>query len=352
MGCAKITIRVDAMGSEPAAARFPAPLRTLLPFLALVAPISLTALPSNGLASESPLDLTWIAPAECPDGQAVEADVLRLAGLRAQPSRHLKARVTVEVTSESTWKLTLATELAGVSGERILSGSSCHSLADAATLTLALILNPDIQRSTGSPLAPPGPATHVPPEQLRLKVSTESRQAEKLRPGLRWLAGAYVGVQAGVLKDPGPDVTLGFGTSLGRAAAWVLASYEPTQDAIVQGQVGEGGRLWAASGAALGCWTAASGRVALGPCLGFEISRLHGEGIGISDPRQGVVYWTSGDLALTAGVRVSRMLTLKVSALGLVPVTRPSVFLDAIGTVHRPAPLAGKVLMGVDFGLP
>ena len=156
--------------------------------------------------------------------------MLRLARVDSRALPHLlKAQVTVEKTSEARWRLKLVTEFAGVSGERIFSGNSCRAVTDASVLTLALILNPDVEpaREPPSVEAPPSEPLRVSsvhgtgvPDRASGKSKTEMERRK-----LVWLGASYVGFQAGVLKKPGPEFAIGLGTLLGRASAWVLGSY-------------------------------------------------------------------------------------------------------------------------------
>jgi hypothetical protein len=320
--------------------------------------LALAAHPSRPSAAESVLELGWAAPPGCPSGQEAEADVLRLARLdgRAPPHR-LTAQVTIERTSDARWRLELVTELDGISGERLFSGNSCRAVVDASVLTLALILNP------GDQPAPPSRSVEAPPKDAMAASASQGHAVFAARDredppartearGGRWLVGGHVGLQAGLLKNPGPVFAIGLGTSLGKASAWLTGSYAPPQDAAIERQPDVGARLWLASAAAFGCWTPVTGRVAVDPCLGIEVNRLEGQGFGVGDARHGVMYWTSGMLALNMGLPVGRHLTVKLSAIGLVPVTRPTAFLENIGVVHRPAAFATKLVAGVDFSLP
>ena len=107
-----------------------------------------------GQAGETPLDLSWDAPAECRDAAAVRADVARLAGAGSRRAQRLKARVRLTKISASTWTLAMVTELEGISGERTLTASSCGAVTDAAVLTMALILNPEVEIQTATEGAP------------------------------------------------------------------------------------------------------------------------------------------------------------------------------------------------------
>lgn len=300
------------------------------------------------LADESPLELEWNAPPECPDGATVKSSVLRLAGVNARDSRHLKARASIQPAAGTGWTLALTTELDGVAGERTLSGISCRSLGDAAVLVLALILNPEVARTT------PPPTVDAAPTSARIAEATPARgsRPEDQHPPLSWSLGVHAGLQAGVLKAVGPAFALSLAAGLGRAWVRLVPRFALPQDVLADGQAGTGGRLWWGAAAMLGCWSATRGRAELSPCLGVDVVRLSGRGFGaVSEPRERSIYWTSAEVALIAGLRLGRAWTLEITGVGLFPFTRPSVYLDEIGTISRPAAFAFTALAGVEYRL-
>jgi hypothetical protein len=284
-------------------------------------------------ASEAPgkvLELTWFAPPPCPGSEAVRTEVLALARIDRESSARLRANGVVR-RNDRTWQLELRTEFDGMSGERALSASSCRALTDAAILTLALILNPDVERRAPEPPhAPPGGEQDL----ARLHVALSGRG----------------GFQFGVLEELGPDFAFGAGLSLGSASLWAYAGFAPPQDAHVKGSSGPGGRVWAGSASLIGCWDFGSD-TPFGPCAGAEFTRVAGEGIGIANPQHAVTYWASGQLGLRAGVRLGGGVTLRLGGFALVPALRPSLFLEGVGRVLRPEAIGGKLQAGADFQL-
>lgn len=275
--------------------------------------------------AKSALDLDWRAPAGCPEARAVRAEVLRLARLDSSRPSQLRARAEIRGDGQ-TWQLTLSTELDGISGERTLSASSCRALSDAATLTLALILNPDVETAQPEPVA--------------------ERHAFELGVALSARAGA----EHGQLAELGPSFALGAGFLLGAASVWGYAGFAPPQETRVSGSSGPGGRSWSGSAALLGCWDFTR-RTPFGPCAGAELTRVQGTGISVRNPETAVAYWGSGLVGLRAGVRLGDVLTLRVEGFALIPAQRPSLFLEEIGRVVRPDPIGGKLHAGADFEL-
>ncbi|HEX7599517.1 MAG TPA: hypothetical protein VF518_14970, partial [Polyangia bacterium] len=99
--------------------------------------------------------------------------------------------------------------------------------------------------------------------------------------------------------------------------------------------------------AALGCWSVPIGWFELGPCFGFDATRLQGHGLGVLHPRQVTAYWSSAELAAFVGLPVGHRVLLEVGGIGLLPLSRPSVYLDEIGPVSRPAALGWRAMGGL-----
>lgn len=185
-----------------------------------------SAEPREPVESPEALELRWDAPPGCPPASAVRTAVQALAKLDHGGSGRLRASGVIRRDAGS-WQLELTTEHAGISGERRLSARSCRALTDAATLTLALILNPDVEL----------PASH--PE-----ASSD--------PAWRFALSARAGLHAGVSSELGPDFALGAGLAGDGPSLWALAAFAPPDDVRVRGSTGPGGRIWSISARLIG----------------------------------------------------------------------------------------------------
>jgi hypothetical protein len=282
---------------------------------------------SAASSTESSLTLDWTAPPECPDGNAVRSDAIRLAGAATAGSRHLKARASILPATGTGWNLSLATDLDGVTGERSLSGVSCASLAEAAALMLALIMNPDLALA-----ARPGAASPEASPQAGTIASTNDRG---LRP--RGGVGAHAGIQTGVIENLTSSFALSFDISLGRFSLRLMPGLSLPQSVFVDPEQKLGGRLWLGTASGLGCWPAPVGWLALSPCLGLEVTRLQGHGLGVLQPRDATAYWSSAELAFFVGLPVGHGVQFELGGIGLLALHRPTVYLEGIGPVSRPA---------------
>ncbi len=233
-------------------------------------------------------------------------------------------------------------------GERVLQGLTCTAVSDAAVLTLALMLNPDTELEHDAPTQTV-PKAGVPTATLTLlpankfDVITSAQAALPL--GVQM--STDVGLAAGVLPQVGPELGLGFTAKLGQASLLLNADYGPVQNSTLPERLKMGGRLWTASLSLIGCWTPRGQTIAIGPCIGSALTRLEGRGLGVLNPQGGVVYWLSPAVGVHFGVRLHSRLSLRLLAMGLVPIDRPRVYLDDLGEVHRPASIAARVQIGV-----
>jgi hypothetical protein len=112
-------------------------------------------------AAPPELALTWQAPATCPTAADVEHQFVRLLGGagRVASGKHITATAAVRTTSPTRWILDLSTVLEGAAGKRSLSGDSCSSVASAAALILALMVDPAAAERAfeTAPAPPPAP---------------------------------------------------------------------------------------------------------------------------------------------------------------------------------------------------
>jgi hypothetical protein len=127
-----------------------------------------------------------------------------------------------------------------------------------------------------------------------------------------------------------------------------MPSFTPPEDVYIPNiQPRVGGRLWLAGAAALGCWEPTVGPFILSPCLGLDVSRQQGRGLGVLHPDEATVYWTSAELAGFVGLPLGNRLLLEVDVSGLLPWSRPKVSLDEIGEVSRPAGFGWRAMAGL-----
>ena len=320
----------------------------------LVVSLGLGLVPAMRVRAESLTDkfqLSWQAPGDCPSREAVVASVSRLVSTGHNVPDVLEAQVRVKQQSASHYTLWLTTEHNGILGERVFHGRSCQAVVDAAVVTLALMLSPDSQ---GFPEATPETVARVAPSapaQAPNRVVSVSAKPKK-KVAATWFATSSLGLHVGILPEPGPELSLGTGLAWGRGSVWLRGGYAPAENVRIAGQPNRGARLWASSATALGCWALVDGAARLGTCLGADVTRVQGYGLGVSHSRTGVTAWTSPALGIFADLALKSHVALRLTAIGNAPITRPDTHLDDIGSVQRPAPFGARLHAGMVWHWP
>jgi hypothetical protein len=253
------------------------------------------------------------------------------------------AHVTIQFVGQARWSLTMQTEQNGLEGERTLEGPSCRAVADAAALTLALMLNPEAREPSGADVPSSGPRRPARGRRPIRRPPPRPVTAHIVVAGT-----AHLGLHVGALPAPGPELSLGLAGGVGRGSVWLIGSYAPPQEKLV-GQ-DRGGRLWMLATAAVGCWQLTLGAPSIGPCVGAAFNRIHGRGIHIDYPRSGNVYWVSPTAGALADVPLGSWVAIRAAALGQLPLARPATYIEGIGPVHRPPRAEARLLGGLLIG--
>ena len=301
------------------------------------------------------LDVDWVAPSGCPDGDAVERAVRSRAD-EAFGTAPVRVRGRVR-GRPGAWRLQLQVRTAGDVDERQIEDPDCTALADAAALIVALTMERTPGRA-GDPvlraLEPTTPTAAVWPELPPPSPATVADTPPPRRPERTVRAGARVsaGVELGALPGVGADLEVAALLERKRFVAELGARYEPPRKARYPDGSGAGGdlSLWAVGG--LGCFAPAAGRVRFPLCLGAEGGAMHGRGVGIVQARRDTLPWGAGRARAGVSVAVQPWLRLVANAGLLVPWTRPRFSTDSRGVLHRAAPVAGRFNLGFAFVTP
>jgi hypothetical protein len=229
-------------------------------------------------------------------------------------------------------------------------------VVDAAAVTLALILNPDIDTSIASEPAKASepPATQRAPKNPEKPSITEPpvRSTEPKGEPVRLLGVSAVGLHLGIMPDPGPDLTLGIGVGYGHWSMLALGSYALPETVHVTGSSAAGARLWHATFTGLGCWSTSAVAPRVGACLGAAYTRVQGRGVNVTYIKDGVTEWVSPTASVFADFRLSAHSALRFSGLVMHPLNRPDAHLDNLGTVQRPSTLTADLQAGVIVQVP
>ncbi len=317
---------------------------------AVTALVLLCAAHPRAAAASLPLELRWDAPDDCPRAAAFEAAVSRLVGSASSATVRAKVRITRDDTGNYT--LALTTELNEISGERVLQGRVCQVLVDAAAVTVALILNPNIEIASevDTPTEPKA-ATPAQPADVKVVAPASQPAAQSKSTPIRWLGTGALGLTFGVFPRPIPDVSLGLGLASPKYSARFSASYSPPKDVYLAEPSNVGGRLWLLSLKLAGCWTAAASAPRIGACFEGNWTRMQGDGLNVPVKRRAVTtYWFAPGLGVFADQQLAPHAMFELAASVAVPIYRPDMHLDFPGTtqiVQRPEVLTGNLQAGV-----
>ena len=294
-------------------------------------------------AKVAPLELTWGAPPQCPSGAEVQREVLHLLGASSGPLPHLVAQATVIEEAPNRWGLTLRTQLDGAAGERALVGQSCRSVADAAVITLALTLNPDLTlpepeknqpatREPTRPVPPPAPA----PELIRPEEAA------------RWFMGMLAGPRWGLFRSPLEE----FGLSASYQRGRVLVALESSigTATATSAKPARFADFTLVSARGVGCYALTAGVLGLFPCGGLDGTLVRGKSVGFDNSGQGFVAWNSLTFGAKVDIAFLARYRLELSGFGLSPLTRPSAYVGHNGDnedMLRPKALGSRATIGL-----
>jgi hypothetical protein len=324
-----------------------------------------------------PLELSWTAPSECPQSSALHAEVLRLIGGKTRGNGRLSAQGTVVREADDHWTVVLTTSMDGAPGERSIAGPTCQAVCEAAALTLALTLDPDLKvpdavpempdRAPSAAVAGPGRARSRRPHRsetgaavvrpawpapLAKRVTVVGGQVVPVAQSrIHGLARVLGGGNVGVLPKLASEVGLGLGVGRGSAVGWLLGTVSPGQS------VGTTTRpdlatVWAGSVTALGCYRLRAHRAEIDPCAGLGLTVASGTGTDrIRAPQTDSLLWVSPTLGVSIGYRLSHALRLSLDGLGLAPLDRPEGQIEGLGRVYKPGRVAGRGSVGLEVQL-
>ncbi len=292
----------------------------------------LTAVHTEAWAQPSTLHLTWQAPAECPNREAVERTVTRLEGRLATLSA-FDVTVFVSQTGDG-YRATLQTESNGTVGERTFRASTCEQLAEAAALIIALAHCPDLAT------APP------PTARLDEPDPRSPPQPERLSAGA--FVASDVGAQPSVSFGAGVDVSLHFGpftlSAHGLRTVSQRAVAGPRADSGIEAQtlLGLGVR---------GCFRLVDARFYAGPCAGLDAVLISTTTSNIDVPASGSGWWVGGLAGGQVGAHAFQRVSVFVSAEVGAALTRPVFIVDGYGQVFRPGEVVGRLRVGLEVQL-
>jgi hypothetical protein len=306
-------------------------------------------------AVAAPVELEWIATAECPSASYVLGEVERSLGSAPGPQKSVRARADVAHDEQGPWRVTLVTQTEGTSGRRTFAAENCLALADATALILAMTVNSTMPAPPPEPEASPVAAPAQPPTPTAAEPRRQPEAATTTTTtSIRFSASASLAGDTGTLPSASVGPQLALAWLPGRFRGELAVAYGAPQRGSGAGDRGEGADfdVWTAGARAGYAWPI--GAFHLGPLLGADLARIGAAGFGgTTSFKQSAVF-----VAVGAGLRVSwsplPRFALRLVGQGIVPLSRPSfVIVEPAPTpaelVHRPAALAGRMTLGVEW---
>ena len=289
--------------------------------------------------ADPPLELAWRGPPDCPTGQVVRDEAIRLASTDGRRLPRVEAKVVIERAEDSAYVLTLTTGGSESGSSQTFRAGTCRAVAKAAAVTLALLLNPASSETQ---------AEETPPRE-------RPPRGEPAVP-IRWGLVGQVGAQIGFLPEIGPTVGAEAGLERGSFSAWLGGTYGFSQQAMLETDPDVGGTLSLASGFVHGCWALVPATPRLSLCAGLDLSRVAGRGIGVTDEKVDSVYWFSALGGAQADIAVHSNAVVRIGAFAAPALGRPVIYVEDFpndtGELFKPGRVNGKLYAGIGAFLP
>lgn len=286
------------------------------------------------------------APESCVEAESVGDQVEGLLGQPLTSVAGVDFEVSIERGVGREWRLRLDTldKEQGKRRSRELTAKSCAELADAAAVAITMSIKSLADREPRA--RQPHPAAAVVAAPTAVAVAPRAEEAPPA-PTLSRAAALTALVDSGAM--PRAALGLGLEVALQRGGLRVLGSgtFFPSQQATLPN--GVGGTFQLATGGALACLAQGLGRVTLLGCVGGEVGRLTGEGVGVSAPRARGTLWLAGRGDLGATFALAPNVAVVARAGAAVPLQRPTFLLNNDTAVHRPASLTVRATFGVEL---
>lgn len=333
-------------------------------------------------AEVPPLVLRWDAPAECPTQAQVESEVMHLVS-KVRFSSTLEAEATIRSQSGQGYRLLLRTVQAGAGGERDFTGRSCRAVSDAAIVTMALSLDPNLSlpqhvstrrepspadESVRTPQQPtksdssqdetatssrqkPAPA-RIPAEansdSKRKRFATEEPVTQSVTP-IQGLLHSAVGWSWGALPHSTAEIGLGFGIQRGRLALKLQVVLSPPVTSYSQRQAGIGGEFLSTMGDGQACWAFFAHKITFSPCLGMALTRVGAQAVHVDPHPSKHLVFASSEFGVQAKREVTTGITLFILGNLQLPLKRPAALVLEDEVLYQPNLWIARIGAGAEW---
>lgn len=339
--------------------------------------------PSPGLA------LTWRAPPECPDADALRAAIAELVGRApGDPiATEIEVRGTVLESSQG-YQVWLSWRTPETDEQRLLEAASCAELARASALVVAFAIGTDVggaEPTTGAPPAtaapgdagappgggaaappsenpepgsarPPAAPANTPPNPARseeiviadLELPRGLASSAPTQPGIRVEMRVQLAVDVGSLAAPSPGVLAGLQVQGGPWIHGFEAGISLPQRITDSGR---SGRFFWGLLAFRTCHAYPGKVISASPCLVAELHVLRGKGEDLAKAEERYAWIPRAGIGLELRRSISPRVTLVASGYQMLAPWRPS-FVVGEAVVFEPSLLSARLSGGVELRLP
>jgi hypothetical protein len=249
------------------------------------------------LANQEPLvELTWEAPANCPQQSEVQEQIQSLvSGLQPeQRQTSLRVRGAIELSGEQ-FELTLLIQQGHLTGKRVIASDDCRSLGKAAAVVIGLLLRKerklDRQLSAGDmndggelsagANEPSSDVTKIAGSNARgSSVPTHDETS-----GTQWrpfIVAPNLSMDFGTLPNPGLGIGLGVGLGVRSWRALVSGEFWPSQTKPLSQGLGKSSKatFYRKSAELLACHGWLWHPFELAPCVQLAFDRVAAQAAG------------------------------------------------------------------------
>jgi hypothetical protein len=233
------------------------------------------------------------------------------------------------VTAPDGFHLKLTMRDAGEPRSRELTAPTCAELGGAAALVMALTIDPTLLTkprpapgggAPGQPPAAPAPSMPPPPAAPWQPGTVPQPPPERPTPDPTWVTALGVSLTGWIWPNPvsGPALLGAVEHHRLRAELVLSTSTADWQDDSSSGAAYL--RTWVA--ALRGCWLATTQSLGLGPCVGYQVGALRGDGAGVAVTHSPTLLWLAPSVGGVARLRVRPSAELLLEADALKPLVQ------------------------------
>ena len=314
------------------------------------------ALAVAAAASARAAELTWDAPAGCPDREALRWRIEEALGMTLGQAAPLNFSGKVEQKSVNRWVVGLDVTSDSNQTEaqhREFEAPSCDELAQAVSVVIALALGADRSEPEPSPAERPTPAESPPQPEPKSNVVTPLARAaaaqNKSETKLGYWLAAELGPEFDIGSLPGLAPGIQGSATAGKGAVGVKLAAVAFPNDEKAGSPGGTFTLLAASVSICGVSPHTSTIVRL--CAGSEFGRLSGKGEHTTSSWTGASAWVAPGLELTGSWPLfGESLRLFGSGALAIPLIRRQFQVEHPDTaIHRPGTVIGRLGAGLEW---